>query len=165
MAKYSGPGDIYKELVEDSEESWLHGLVAFAVVEEQRIEWMRHQKRLNGVDPASREIQAWYEQQPEGVLLRAKGTAEHVLMTYSEEVYESALADQIEQFRDGQIVAEIRQSRAFWPQFGVNVAGGFAGALLLAVILALFAFVVVFDTSPAEIGSGLKCQVEGACDE
>ncbi len=36
MEKYSGPEDIYKELVENVpvEEDWLLGLVAFAVVEE-----------------------------------------------------------------------------------------------------------------------------------
>lgn len=50
MAKYSGSPDIYRELVEDSKENWLYGLVAFAVVEEQRIEWMKHyesQKKYN----------------------------------------------------------------------------------------------------------------------
>jgi len=30
--KFSGPEEIYKELVEESEESWLHGLMAFAVL-------------------------------------------------------------------------------------------------------------------------------------
>ena len=35
MAKYSGSEDIYRELVDDSEENWLYGLVAFAIIEEQ----------------------------------------------------------------------------------------------------------------------------------
>ncbi len=38
MAEYTGSVDIYKELVEDSNENWLYGLVAFAIVEEQRLE-------------------------------------------------------------------------------------------------------------------------------
>lgn len=41
MKRYSGPEDIYKELAEDSDENWLYRLVAFAVVEEQRIEWTK----------------------------------------------------------------------------------------------------------------------------
>lgn len=42
MSKYSGPEEIYKKLVEESKEDWLYGLVVFAVIEEQQIEWMRH---------------------------------------------------------------------------------------------------------------------------
>lgn len=38
MTRYSGSQDIYSELVEKSELNWLLGLVAFAIVEEQRIE-------------------------------------------------------------------------------------------------------------------------------
>lgn len=48
MPKYSGSADIYRELVEDSKENWLYGLVAFAIVEEQRIEWMKHHEVQNG---------------------------------------------------------------------------------------------------------------------
>ncbi|MGB3212280.1 MAG: hypothetical protein WBB19_16380 [Desulforhopalus sp.] len=46
MEQYLGPEDIYKKLVEDQPENeeWLLGLVAFAVVEEQKIEWIKHQK-------------------------------------------------------------------------------------------------------------------------
>lgn len=45
---YSSSDDIYRELVEDSDESWLYGLVAYAVVEEQRIEWAKHPAANNG---------------------------------------------------------------------------------------------------------------------
>ena len=78
MDKYSGPEDIYKEVVEDvpEDEEWLLGLVAFAVVEEQKIEWIKHQTDNNGGSPSNEDIQAWYEQLPSGVLLRAKDTAE-----------------------------------------------------------------------------------------
>lgn len=73
---YSGSVDVYRELVEDSQESWLLGLVAFAIVEEQRIEWMRHHQERTGGVPTAEHIQSWYEQQPSGTLLRAKGDAE-----------------------------------------------------------------------------------------
>ena len=53
MEKYSGPEDVYKELVENrpDDEEWLLGLVAFAVVEEQKIEWIKHQKENSGQIP------------------------------------------------------------------------------------------------------------------
>jgi sugar phosphate permease len=117
---------------------------------------MRHWEENSGVAPSAVEVQSWYEQQPEGTLLRAKGTAENALQAFSEEVYASALEDQEEEIRTGIIVAEIRQLRAFWPQFGVNLAGGFVSALLFAILLALVAFFVITDTSPTQIGSELR---------
>jgi len=156
MLKLSGPEEIYKELVEDSEESWLLGLVAFAVIEEQRIEWMRHQESNNGSLPTAVEIKNWYEQQPKAVLLRAKGTAENALNVYSDEVVELVVEGQHKDIEEGIIVNEIRGLKAFWPQFGVNLAGGFASALLFALLLILFVFFVLNDTSPVQIGSELK---------
>ena len=94
MTKYSGSEDVYKELVQDSDENWLYGLVSFAVVEEQRIEWMRHYEKQNQALPSAAEIRLWYEQQPSSVLLRAKGTAENALQAYSADVLEITLEDQ-----------------------------------------------------------------------
>ena len=56
MAIFSGPEEIYRELVEESEEDWLYGLVAFAVIEERRIEWMKHQEEHTGNPPSSNEV-------------------------------------------------------------------------------------------------------------
>lgn len=160
MTKYSGPEDIYKELVQDSEENWLYGLVSFAVVEEQRIEWMRHYEKQNQAMPSPQEIKAWYEQQPSSVLLRAKGTAENALQAYSADVLEIAMEDQRKEVSEGIVVAEIRELRRFWPQFGVNFAGGFASALLLAALVTVVAFLVLNDASPVEIGQELRNDLE-----
>lgn len=160
MAKYCGPEDIYKELVEDSEENWLYGLVAFAVVEEQRIEWMKHYQEQHDRKPTSEEANAWYEQQPPSVLLRAKGTAESALQTYSEEVFETAMADQRREIEEGIIVGEIRELKRFWPQFGVNIVGGLASAILFAALLVLVAFFVINDASPVEVGQQLRNTLE-----
>ena len=160
MAKFSGPEEIYKELVEDSDENWILGLVAFAVIEEQRVEWMRHQETNNGSLPGSDEIKGWYEQQSKSVLLRAKGTAENTLNVFSDEVVESYLEDHQRRIEEGIIVGEIRDLKAFWPQFGVNLAGGIASAFLFAAILTGVAFLVLKDTSPAEIGREIRQQIE-----
>lgn len=160
MKKYSGPEQIYKELVEDSEESWLYGLVAFALVEEQKIEWMRHQELNTGSLPNEEEVKNWYEQQPSSVLVKAKGTAENALMAYSEEVVELVYEDHVKDIEDGIIVNEIRGLKSFWPQFGVNLAGGFVSALLFGILLAIIAFFVINDTSPVEIGAAVREQVE-----
>ncbi|MEW5818068.1 MAG: hypothetical protein AB1798_22085, partial [Spirochaetota bacterium] len=91
MDKFTGPEDIYDELVENSEESWILGLVAFAVVEEQLIEWMKHQTKHTGKTPTADEIKSWYQQQPKSVLLRARDTAEARLKDYSTVIVEVVL--------------------------------------------------------------------------
>jgi len=160
MAKYSGPECIYKELVEDSDENWLYGLVAFAVVEEQRIEWTKHFLEQHERSPSSDEIKGWYEQQPPSVLLRAKGTAENALQAYSSDVLDIAVEDQRREVEEGIVVSEIRELKKFWPQFGVNLAGGFVSALLFAVLLTIVAFFVINDRSPVEIGQELRNSME-----
>jgi hypothetical protein len=160
MAKFSGPDEIFKELVEDSDESWLYGLVAFAIVEEQRVEWVRHFEENRRKSPTQEEIKSWYEQQPESVLLRAKGTAENALKAYADEVVEIVIDDHHKEIEEGIIVSEIRDLKDFWPQFGVNLAGGFVSALLFGLFLAIMAFFVLNDTSPVEIAEDLKQQLE-----
>lgn len=158
MEKYTGPEDIYKELVEDvpENEEWLLGLVAFAVVEEQKIEWMKHQSENNGGVPSDADVKWWYQQLPSGVLLRAKDTAETRLKDYAESVVSAYLSDYESELREGIIVSEIRETKKFWPQFGVNLAGGFVSALLFAALLSIVAFFVLNDTSPVQIGKELR---------
>lgn len=160
MKQYSGPEDIYKELVEDSDENWLYGLVAFAVIEEQRIEWMRHHLEHNGRTPTFEEISNWYLQQPESVILRAKGEAESALKVYSAEVVDTALEDERKKIEESIIVGEIRESRKFWPQFGLNLAGGLASAVIFTAMLIILAFFVFNDASGPNIGKKLRNNME-----
>jgi hypothetical protein len=159
---YSGAEDIYKELVEESNESWLLGLLAFAVVEEQRIEWMRHHEKHTGSLPDAARITQWYQQQPPSVLLRAKGEAENALQVYVEDVSSVLDAEYKKEVESGIVVGEIRALNQFWPQFGLNVAGGFASTILFAALLVLMAIFVFNDTSPVAIVKDLKQQSQGA---
>ena len=158
MAQISRSEDVYRELVEESEENWLFGLVAFAIVEEQRIEWVKHFEEHNDRAPSTDEMQHWYEQQPEGVLLRAKGTAENALQLYADEVLQEVLEIERREVAEGVIVSEIRLARRIWPQFGINVAGGFASALLFAAVLIVVAFVVLTDPSVVKLWKGIVDQ-------
>jgi hypothetical protein len=156
MTKYAGAQDVYRELVDESKESWLLGLLAFAVFEEQRIEWMRHYETSHGALPDASQVQSWYEQQPPGALLRAKGTAENALLAYSQEVSAQLDADYRKEIENDIVVGEIRELKQFWPQFGVNVAAGIASTLLFSAILTLVAFLVFNDTSPVDMVKKLK---------
>jgi len=158
--KFTTSDEIYRKLVDDSDESWLYGLLAFAVIEEQRIEWAKHFEQNNERTPNSGEINGWYEQQPESVLLRAKGTAETTLQQFSEEVVDSVLEEHRKEIEESIVVGEIRSLGRFWPQFGVNLAGGFASALLFAVLLIIVAFLVLNDVSPVRFGEHIKGSIE-----
>ena len=163
MAQLSSSADVYRELVEESEENWLLGLVAFAIVEEQRIEWMKHFYENNGGPATTADIQDWYEQQPPGVLLRAKGDAENTLQAYADDVLQEVLEAERRDVAEGVIVSEIRLTRRPWPQFGINVAAGLVSATLFAATLTIVAFIVLQDVSPISFGKQMKeHQSEGA---
>lgn len=151
--KYQGPSDIYDELVGDKNTSWLLGLVAFAVVEEQKIEWIKHYSKINGCFPSSDLVQNWYVQLPPGALLRAKGTAENALSVYSSEVVEEVLEQTRKEIETSVIVNEIRDLERFWPQFGVNLAGGFISSFLFALVLVALALILFNSPSPTDIAN------------
>lgn len=152
MAKISGSEDAYRILVEESEENWLSSLLAYAVVEERRIEWVQHFREHNGRAPDSSDIQSWYEQQPEGELLRAKAEAENALSVYADDVWQEFREHEQKEVAEGVLSNEIRSIRRFWPQFGISIAGGLTSAFVFAAILAILAFVVWQDPSPVDIG-------------
>ena len=156
--------DVYRQLVEESEEDWIYGLVAFAIIEEQCIEWMQHFKEHHGDQaPSAEDIQNWYEQQPERILFRAKGEAEQALAAYSAEAVDQAIEDKREEIFETTVISEIRLTRRFWPQFGVNLAAGFASAVLFAAVLIVVALFVVADISPVGLFKiGIGNQTEGS---
>ena len=105
-----------------------------------------------------------YLQQHPNVLLRAKGTAENALQNYSSEVIDIALEDKQREIDESIIVGEIRELRKFWPQFGINLAGGFVASILFAALLSIAAFLVLSDASPAQIGKQLRNNIEEMTD-
>ncbi len=121
---------------------------------------MKHQQKNNGQPPSTVDIVNWYQQQPSGVLLRAKDTALARLTDYGDNAIEMHMSDFKKETEEGIIVEEIRGIKEFWPQFGVNLAGGFASALLFAALLTLIAFFVLNDTSPVDIGANFRQETE-----
>lgn len=158
--KYNGPEDIYDELVGDEETNWLLGLVAFAVVEEQKIEWIKHHSSLSGNTPTSEQVKNWYEELPSGAVLRAKGTAENALSVYSTEVVEEVLEDTRKEIEESVLSNEIRELKRFWPQFGVNLAGGFISSILFALLLVAIALILFKSPSLIDIAKEISSPSE-----
>lgn len=151
MPQISSSEDVYRHLVEESDENWIYGLVAFAIIEEQRIEWMQHFNEHNNRAPNTVEIQHWYEQQPGRILFRAKGDAEGALTLYSALAVDQAIEDKREEILLDTVISEVRLTRRPWQQFGINVAAGFASAVLFAALLIVLAAVVLTDVSPVDL--------------
>jgi len=162
MTSFSGPVEIYSELVDNvpDDEDWLLGLLAFAVLEEQKIEWIKHYSENNGSSPTDEEIANWYRQQPPGALLRAKDTAQARLTSYGQSAIATYMAEFEKETVESIIVSEIRESKKFWPQFGVNLVGGFFSSILFAAFLLLMAFLVFNDSSPVEFGKKMAVHTE-----
>lgn len=151
MSELRGGEDVYKIFVEDSEDRWLFGLVAFAIVEEQRIEWQKHFRELNSVDPTAQDVERWYREQSNGALLRAKGDAENALNAFSQDLREQFIEDEHAEIAQGLVISEIRHASRYWPQFLINVAAGTISAFLFAIILTAFALLIATDASPVKI--------------
>ena len=159
MDKYTGPDDIYQELVEESEENWLLGLLAFAVVEEQRIEWMKHRTKTKGI-PTPSDIQEWYESQPASTLVKAKAEAEAALKIFGAQAAEEFDDAYRKEIAQGIVVQEIEKLGRWWPQFGMNVVSGVVSSIVFAAILILLAFFVLKGPSTNDIATNLKLQME-----
>lgn len=159
MAQITNSDSVYKELVEDSQEAWLYGLVAFAIFEEQRIEWLKHVEETTGQVPTSEEVENWYRQKPPGSILRVKGDAETALAAFINESVEEAVKAEQEKILESAILTEVRMARRFWPQFGINVAGGLVGAIVFSAILIILATILVANVSPISIYKSYQEQV------
>jgi hypothetical protein len=154
MTSFSGPLEIYNELVENvpENEEWILGLLAFAVFEEQKIEWIKHYIENNGTEPSDQQIVNWYQQQPRGALLRAKDTAQARLTSYGQNSITAYMTEFEKETVQGIIVSEIRETKRLLPQLGIGMLSGYFSSMLFAASLLILAFLVFNDSSPVEFG-------------
>ncbi|RBB02038.1 hypothetical protein BRM50_19420, partial [Xanthomonas oryzae pv. oryzae] len=160
MPKYSGPDDIYRELVDESDENWLLGLLAFAVIEQQRIDWAKHRLETSGSSPTAADVQAWYESQPQSAIVRAKAEAEAALSTYGAQAVEEFDDAYRKEIAQGIVVAEIQKLGRWGPQLGMNVLGGVIGSIVFTALLIIIAFFVLHEPSTNDIAQKIRQQVE-----
>lgn len=157
----SGSEDVYRICVTDSETSWETGLMAFALLEERRMEWMVHHEEHNTSPPTVEEIKGWYAQIPFNDLLRLNSQAQDVLSVSAEDFLREILATERQKTIDDVIVREIKVAARFWRQALVGIVGNFFFALLLVA----FWFIFISDASPVNLGRQiLNSHVEETVD-
>jgi hypothetical protein len=152
MPQIHGSKDVHRIFVEDAEQhSWLLGLVALGIFEDRRFDWMRHFEEHNRRIPSEDEVRSWYEQQSQRVLDDVLADAENALRIYAEQILEETIDKIRRETERGVIVSEVRLSRSFWNQLGVNVLGSVVSAFLFAALLAVFVVIVFYDPSPVQM--------------
>ena len=119
---------------------------------------MKHYGENNNGPPDDQAIKHWYEQQPDSVLLRAKGTAENALQLYADEVLQEVIEIERRDVFEDAIVNEVRLGQRFLPQFGINVAGGVVSTLIFTVLITILYFVLIADASLIKIGNEVIAQ-------
>jgi hypothetical protein len=160
VAKYSGADDVYRALVDQSEDHWLLGLLAFAVVEQQRIDWVKHRIENAGVTPSPAEVAKWYEDQPLSTFVRAKAEAETALQNYGAEAVEEFDESYRKEIAQGIVVGEIQKLGKWGPQIVTNIVGGIISSIVFSAVLVIVAFFVLANPSTNDIALKLKQQVE-----
>lgn len=165
VGKYSGADDVYRELVDESDDNWILGLLAFAVVEQQRIDWAKHRTETTGISPSALEVTKWYEDQPQSVMVRAKAEAQTALETYGAEAVEEFDDSYRKEIAQGIVVAEIQKLGKWAPQLGMNVIGGIIGSIVFTALLIVVGYFVLHEPSTNDIAMKLKQQLETQNDE
>ena len=143
--------DVHRILIEEADHAWLLGLVAFALFEDRRFDWMKHFQEYNQRQPNSDEIKSWYQQQSQRVIEDVIADAETALSNYGDDILQETVDDIKKETERGVIVSEIRNLKNGWADFGLNVAGGVAGAFLFAALLVILVAIIYYDPSPVKM--------------
>lgn len=129
--------------------------MTFAVFEEGRMEWMKHETERNGKPPTAGEVKRWYEQKPKADLLRAKGTAENTLKNFAETVVEEYDQEMRSSIEQEIISSKLQDLQSTTLGFGRSILASFIASFIFAALLIGVAAIVLNDPSPVEIGKEL----------
>lgn len=152
--------DVFDQLVNRGKDyDWILGLVAFAVFEERRIDWMKHFETQNGEPPTDDQVRHWYEQQTDGDLLRAEGEAENALRGFGARVTNVVFEEERISIENDVIVSEVRSLNKPWAAFGIGMAANLLSAFVFAAALVLLVIYAKSDTAPQTL-SNLFVQAE-----
>jgi len=165
IIKFSGPEDVYCAAVDAAGSVWVKSLLAFALVEQQRLEWAHHRLATTGQRAGPLDLVRWYEEQPPSVITRALDGAQAALddySTHSMDVFDDAYRRQV---ADDVVVGEIRKLSRLAPQVGISVLGGLIGSVTFTAFLIVFSWFVLNEPSPNVISKSLRQHQEQSSHE
>lgn len=160
IIKFGGPEDVYNAAVQAAGGVWVKSLLAFALVEQQRLEWAHHRLVTTGQRAGPLGLVRWYEEQPPSVIARALNGAQAALddynansMDFFDDAYRRQVADDV-------VVGEVRKLGRLAPQVGISVLGGLIGSVTFTAFLIVFSWFVLNEPSANVISKSLKQQQE-----
>lgn len=120
------------------------GLFTFALVEQDRIEWIEHfASQHAGGKPSAAQITQWFEDKPESYFLEKEKQAEQWYAGFAR-VY---LSDEIEEGKAQAIRRALQNMDRFWPMFWKHNLFGLTSNLIFTGLVLLFALAIYTDFS------------------
>ncbi|MDA0231379.1 MAG: hypothetical protein O3B21_14490 [Proteobacteria bacterium] len=85
--------DTHRQLVTEPVYSWTLGLMAYAIVEDQKYEWIAHLKKTEDREPTPAEIENWFRSRTPESFTRAVADAEHALQLVADDALARIIHD------------------------------------------------------------------------
>ncbi len=143
--------DVHKMLVTGAEHSWTLGLMAYAIVEDQKHEWISHVSTLKHREPTHPEIEEWFLQRTPESFHRAIADAENTLQLVADDALKEIIEIERREVLEQAVIQSIERHSGGWRQFGIGVAAGLVSALLFAVLIIIVAVIVLDNRSLVDL--------------
>ena len=114
--------DVHKMLVTDAEHSWTLGLMAYAIVEDQKHEWISHITMLNDREPTHTEIEEWFRQRTPESFHRALADAENTLQLVADDALKEIIEIERREVLEQAVIQSIESHSGGWRQFGKGLS-------------------------------------------
>jgi hypothetical protein len=119
-------------------------LFAFALVENDRLDWVDHYRaNHNNVDPSPDQVAEWYRGKPESYFRDKERYAESWYATFAR----GLLRDEIEAGKQNAIRDALGDLRRFWPGFWTGNLVGLTSNLIFTLVVVMFVAVITTDFS------------------
>lgn len=140
--------DVHRIFIENPENSWTLGLMAFAIFEDRRFDWMQHFEENEKRPPTPQEIEFWYTQQPDRTLIETLSDAENALAIFAEDTVKEIKNEMKRDAEKEALFIAISSLNKPWKEFGISLISGVISSCIFTAILILFAIFVLADPSP-----------------
>ncbi|MBT3628474.1 MAG: hypothetical protein HOM52_06420 [Rhodospirillaceae bacterium] len=145
------PQDAHRQLVTEAEHSWTLGLMAYAIVEDQKYEWIAHLKETEGREPTTTEIENWFRSRTPESFTRVVADAEHALQLVADDALEEIIGDERRGAFESGIVEAVNGMTGSWRQFGIGIGASLVGAILFAILILVVAFIAIDNRSIVDL--------------
>jgi hypothetical protein len=118
-------------------------LFAFALVEQDRIDWVEHFRTDHDAGPTTEQVVEWYRGKPESYFRDKERTAEVWYASFARWY----LRDEISAEQQKAIHAVVGDLGKFWPTFWNGNLTGITSNIFFAILVVAFVYIITTDFS------------------